>query len=497
MTASPTIRFVESSRPTEGSVVLFVDDTRALGAIGQALDEEAGGLLTRAMDLAKFKGKRLKTMELLAPAHLPYDRIVIAGLGSDTPGEAEWTSIGGAVLGALSGGGTVTVVAERPGDESIAAADAARIALGMMLRAYGFDRYKTKSDNGDKDAPGADISVAVADVSGAEAVWQALKGVGEGVILARELVNEPANVLGPVEFAEKAAALAELGVEVEILEEPDMRALGMNALLGVSQGSERPPRLVVMRWQGGAKDAQPLAVVGKGVVFDTGGISIKPAAGMEDMKGDMGGAATVVGLMHALASRKANANVVGVIGLVENMPDGKAQRPGDIVTSMQGQTIEIINTDAEGRLVLADALHYTIDRFKPRFVVDLATLTGAVIIALGHFNAGLFTNDDGLADEFSAAGIATGDAVWRLPVSAEYDKLIDSKFADMKNTGGRAAGSITAAQFLKRFVGDTPWVHLDIAGTGMGAPANEISRTFGSGFGVRLIDRVIADHYEG
>ncbi|MGX1305780.1 leucyl aminopeptidase [Amorphus suaedae] len=497
MTASPTIRFVDTARPTKGSVVLFVDEQRAFGSIGRALDDEAGGLLTRAMELAKFKGKRLKTMELLAPAHLPYDRIVIAGLGSDTPAEAEWTSLGGAVFGALSGGGAVTVVAERPSHTAIPAADSARLALGMMLRAYGFDRYKTKSDNGDKDAPGADIAIAVANTAEAEEAWQAVKGIGEGVILARDLVNEPANVLGPVEFAEKAAALSELGVEVEILEEPAMRELGMNALLGVSQGSERPPRLVIMRWQGGAADAQPLAIVGKGVVFDTGGISIKPAAGMEDMKGDMGGAACVVGLMHALASRKAKANVIGVIGLVENMPDGKAQRPGDIVKSMQGQTIEIINTDAEGRLVLADALHYTIDRFKPRFVVDLATLTGAVIVALGHLNAGLFTNDDGLADEFTAAGIATGDAVWRLPVSADYDKLIDSKVADMKNTGGRTAGSITAAQFLKRFVGETPWVHLDIAGTGMGAPSNEISRTFGSGFGVRLIDRVIADHYEG
>jgi leucyl aminopeptidase len=495
MTASPTIRFIDTARPTGGSVVLFVDGQGAFGSIGRALDEEAGGLLTRATKLAKFKGKRLKTMEVLAPAHLPYDRIVIAGLGADTPTEAEWTTLGGAVFGALSGG-TVTVVAERPAHAAVEPADAARLALGMMLRAYGFDRYKTKSENGDKDTTGAEISVAVADPSAADAAWQSVKGLGEGVILARDLVNEPANVLGPVEFAEKAAELARLGVEVEILEEPDMRALGMNALLGVSQGSERPPRLVVMRWQGGAADAQPLAIVGKGVVFDTGGISIKPAAGMEDMKGDMGGAACVVGLMHALASRKARANVVGVIGLVENMPDGKAQRPGDIVTSMQGQTIEIINTDAEGRLVLADALHYTIDRFKPRFVVDLATLTGAVIVALGHLNAGLFTNDDGLAAEFSAAGIATGDTVWRLPVSAEYDKLIDSKFADMKNTGGRTAGSITAAQFLKRFVGETPWVHLDIAGTGMGAPNNEISRTFGSGFGVRLIDRVIADHYE-
>jgi len=500
MSAYPTIRFAEIARPTAGSLVLLCNDTRALGATGNALDEEAGGLLKRAMELAKFKGKRAGTVEVLAPANLPFDRIVIAGLGGGELEEAEWTSLGGSIYGALPKGcGTVTVLAECPEKTAFDDRSAARLAMGMMLRAYAFDRYKSKKkdDNGESDAARPDITIGVSDPASASVAWEAARAVGEGVILARELVNEPANVLGPVEFAEKAAALSELGVEVEVLEEAEMAALGMNALLGVAQGSERPARMAIMRWQGGAADAQPVAIVGKGVVFDTGGISIKPAASMEDMKGDMGGAACVVGLMHALAARKAKANVVGVIGLVENMPDGNAQRPGDIVTSMAGQTIEIINTDAEGRLVLADALHYTIDRFKPRFVVDLATLTGAVIIALGHTNAGLFTNDDRLADEFSKAGIATGDTVWRLPVGPDYDKLIDSKFADMKNTGGRAAGSITAAQFLKRFVGETPWVHLDIAGTGFGAPANEISRTFGSGFGVQLIDRVIADHYEG
>jgi leucyl aminopeptidase len=275
-----------------------------------------------------------------------------------------------------------------------------------------------------------------------------------------------------------------------------MRKLGMNALLGVGQGSAHASRVVVMRWNGGKKGAAPIAFIGKGVCFDTGGISIKPAAGMEDMKGDMAGAACVVGLMHALAARKARANVVGAIGLVENMPDGKAQRPGDIVKTMNGQTIEIINTDAEGRLVLADVLHYVNTRHKPAFMVNLATLTGAIIVALGVEYAGLFSNDDKLSERLSKAGEATGERVWRMPLGPEYDKLIDSRFADMKNTGGRNAGSITAAQLLQRFVGKTPWAHLDIAGTGMGSPQTDINKSWASGWGVRLLNELVAEHYE-
>jgi len=271
----------------------------------------------------------------------------------------------------------------------------------------------------------------------------------------------------------------------------------MGALLGVGQGSAHEPRLVVMRWDGGKRGDKPVAIVGKGVCFDTGGISIKPAAGMEDMKGDMAGAACVVGLMRALAARKARANVVGVIGLVENMPDGAAQRPGDIVKSMSGQTIEIINTDAEGRLVLADALWYAKERFKPKFMIDLATLTGAILVSLGQEYGGLFSNDDKLAKHLIEAGNETGERLWRLPLGPEYDKLIDSKFADMKNTGGRHAGSITAAQFLQRFVDKTPWAHLDIAGTGMGAQASDINVSWGPGWGVRLLDRLVRDRYEG
>jgi leucyl aminopeptidase len=321
--------------------------------------------------------------------------------------------------------------------------------------------------------------------------------VAGGVILARDLVNEPANILGPTEFAAKAKELEKLGIAIEILTEKEMRKLGMGALLGVAQGSVRPPRLVVMEWKGGRAKDKPVAFIGKGVTFDTGGISIKPAAGMEDMKGDMGGAAAVTGLMHVLAARKAKANVIGVIGLAENMPDGNAQRPGDIVTSMSGQTIEVINTDAEGRLVLGDALWYTNDRFKPAFMINLATLTGAIGIALGSYHAGLFSNDDTLSANLLSAGIATDEKLWRMPLGRDYDKMIDSKFADMKNTGGsRQGGAITAAQFLKRFVGETPWAHLDIASVAMGAPSDEINTSWGSGFGVRLLDELVRRNYE-
>jgi leucyl aminopeptidase len=316
------------------------------------------------------------------------------------------------------------------------------------------------------------------------------------VNIARELVNEPPNVLYPAEFARRASQLRKLGVAVEVLDVPAMTKLKMGALLGVAQGSARPARTVIMRWNGGKKGAAPLAFVGKGVCFDTGGISIKPSASMEDMKGDMGGAACVVGLMHALAARKAKVNVIGAIGLVENMPDGNAQRPGDIVTSMSGQTIEIINTDAEGRLVLADVLWYVAKKHKPQFMVDLATLTGAILVALGTEYAGLFSNNDELAARLNEVGLATGERVWRMPLGPEYDKQIDSQFADMKNTGSRNGGSITAAQFLQRYVDDTPWAHLDIAGTAMASPKSEINQSWGSGYGVRLLDRLVATHYE-
>jgi leucyl aminopeptidase len=394
-----------------------------------------------------------------------------------------------------SGSEAVTVMAELP-DGVMEPGPAAAIASGMRLRAYRFDRYKTKKKDDENGGLRAQVSLAVDDVAAARKIFAGNGHLVDGVVLARELVNEPPNVLYPEEFARRASQLRKLGVIVEVLDVKAMTKLGMGALLGVAQGSVRPGRTVIMRWSGGKRGEPPVAFVGKGVCFDTGGISIKGAAGMEDMKGDMGGAACVVGLMHALAARKARVNAVGAIGVVENMPDGNAQRPGDIVTSMSGQTIEIINTDAEGRLVLADVLWYVVTKFKPKFMVDLATLTGAIMVALGTEHAGLFSNNDELAERLVKAGLETGERVWRMPLAPEYDKLIDSQFADMKNTGGRNGGSITAAQFLQRFVDNTPWAHLDIAGTAMGAPKTDINQSWGSGFGVRLLERLVADHYE-
>jgi leucyl aminopeptidase len=389
----------------------------------------------------------------------------------------------------------VTVLAELP-DRAMKSGEAAAVATGIRLRAYKFDRYKTRKKDGEDGALRADVALAVDDVSAARKAFAPCGDVVDGVILARDLVNEPPNVLYPEEFARRASRLRKLGVDVEILDVKAMTKLGMGALLGVAQGSVRPGRTVIMRWNGGKRGEQPVAFVGKGVCFDTGGISIKGAANMEDMKGDMGGAACVVGLMHALAARKARVNAVGAIGLVENMPDGNAQRPGDIVTSMSGQTIEIINTDAEGRLVLADVLWYVAKKLKPQFMVDLATLTGAIMVALGTEHAGLFSNNDELAERLLKVGIETGERVWRMPLGPDYDKQIDSQFADVKNTGGRNGGSITAAQFLQRFVDNVPWAHLDIAGTAMGAPKTEINQSWGSGFGVRLLERLIAEYYE-
>jgi leucyl aminopeptidase len=336
----------------------------------------------------------------------------------------------------------------------------------------------------------------VAAAAAAKKAYGPMDKIADGVFFARDLVSEPGNVIYPETLAEQCKELTKLGVKVEIFDEKKMAKLGMNALLGVGQGSVRESRMVVMSWNGAAKSKQPVAFVGKGVTFDTGGISLKPGPGMEEMKWDMGGSGTVIGLMKALAGRKAKVNVVGLVGLVENMPDGKAQRPGDIVKSMSGQTIEILNTDAEGRLVLADVLWYCQDKYKPQFIVDLATLTGAIIIGLGHEYAGMFANDDKLAEQLFAAGTATEEKVWRMPLHDNYDKKIKSDAADMKNIGGRDAGSITAAQFLQRYVNKTPWAHLDIAGVAWSKEAKPTVPKGATGFGVRLLDRFVADNYE-
>lgn len=490
MAKLPAIAFEKLKHPDSGSVVFLIGKDSEPGAAASALDPE--GRITRAISVAEFSGKLASALEVLAPAP-EFERFVICGCGEiEENSQSDWMRVGGKLRSLTSKAGLVTVVCELAGKELAAEAIAA-IAAGAKLRAYDFDIYRTKDR---KSGKAGKIVFACDNPSAAKKAWKRLDAVTDGVITARDLVNEPANILGPVEFAKRAEALSELGLEVEILEEKALRKLKMGALLGVAQGSPRPPRLVVMQWRGAGNDSAPVAFVGKGVVFDTGGISIKPAAGMEDMKGDMGGAAAVTGLMQALAGRKAKVNAIGIIGLVENMPDGNAQRPGDIVTAMSGQTIEVLNTDAEGRLVLADALWYCQERFKPKFMIDLATLTGAIMVALGNHHAGLFSNDDVLAGQLESAGKETDERVWRMPLGPDYDKLIDSKNADVKNIGGRFAGSITAAQFLKRFVNDVPWAHLDIAGTAMGSPKNEYNQSWSSGYGVRLLDRLVADNFE-
>jgi leucyl aminopeptidase len=503
MNSRPSIAFAKFAAPElagtkKGSVFVLAPDDGGLSDTAKAFDPAKS--LDRAFPVADFTGKFASLVEVLAPEGTSLDRLVAVGTGKVSGlDDYAWLKLGGTIAASLRKAAEVAVVLDLPG-ASVGGRQAASVAAGILLRSYSFDKYKTKKDNGDdkKSEPKKPVKVTIhtTDPAAAKKAFADEVAVIDGVLLARDLVNEPANVLGPVEFAARVSELEALGVTVEILAEKEMKKLGMGSLLGVAQGSPRGARLAVMQWNGGKAKDRPVAFVGKGVTFDTGGNSMKPASGMEDMKGDMGGAAAVTGLMHALAARKAKANVVGIVGLVENAVDGHAQRPGDIVTSMSGQTIEVLNTDAEGRLVLADALWYCNDRFQPKFMVNLATLTGAIMVALGQHHAGLFSNNDELADRLTAAGQATQERLWRMPLGAEYDKLIDSKNADMKNIGGRYGGAIIAAQFLQRFVKDTPWAHLDIAGTAMGSPPSEINQSWASGFGVRLLDRLVRDYYE-
>ena len=484
--------------PAKGVLIVFCDQGLKFGPATRKVLGSAAALVARAAKAERFTGKSGSALELIVPEGLKVDRLAVIGVGKTTAIEPkDFLKFGGLAMGKWPASAAVgSVFAELPGG-AMTPQQAADLAQGMRLRAYAFDRYKTRHKDDDEKPASRSATVAVGDVTAARRAAVASDAVTDGVLIARDLVNEPANVLYPEEFARRTGALKKLGVALDVLDVGAMEKLGMNALVGVGLGSAHESRVVVMRWNGGKKDEAPVAFIGKGVCFDTGGISIKPAAGMEDMKGDMAGAACVTGLIHALAARKARVNAIGLIGLVENMPDGKAQRPGDIVTSMSGQTIEIINTDAEGRLVLADVLWYAAKRFKPKFMVDLATLTGAIIVALGHEHAGLFCNDDKLAGRLTKAGLETGELVWRMPLSREYDKLIDSKFADVKNTGGRMGGAITAAQFIQRFVADKiPWAHLDIAGTGFDSRQNDINKSWGSGWGVRLLDRLVKDYYE-
>jgi leucyl aminopeptidase len=495
--------FAALSVPKSGAVVVLALDGRKLTQTGAELDKATGGALARAMRESRFHGRKDQTLVIPAPSGLTASRIMLCGIGK--PAEFDdlaAQNLGGRVFSQLgtSGDTKVSVAADPVKGLGITGpALAANIAYGAILGSYRFDKYRTKEKPEDKPSLEA-MTVMTRDGATAERVFEPLSKIAEGVFFTRDLVSEPANVIYPETLAQQARALTKLGVKVEVLGKEEMKKLGMGALLGVAQGSAHDPRLIVMRWNGAprAKEKRPIAFVGKGVTFDSGGISIKPAANMEDMKWDMGGAGVVIGLMRALAGRKAKVNVVGIGGLVENMPSGTAQRPGDVVKTMSGQTVEVINTDAEGRLVLGDALWYVQDKFKPHTVVNLATLTGAIIVALGHEMAGLFANDDRLSDRLIDAGKKVGELLWRMPLAEAYDKDINSDIADMKNVGaGRGAGSIAAAQFLKRYIQDgVKWAHLDIAGVTWNTRAKPIVPKGGTAFGVRLLDRLVRDHYE-
>ncbi|WP_374275410.1 leucyl aminopeptidase [Brevundimonas sp.] len=466
-----------------------------LSGVAAALDQAADGAVRRAMTASRFTGKGKSHLAIGAPGGVKAASVVLVGAGQS----GKLDDLGAEAIGAvayqavkLSGQKTVTLdLTDLSPDQ------AARAGFGARLGAYHFDKYLTKRKP--EKVPSIEtVRIVTADVEAAKAAFAPMSAVADAVIFARDLVSEPANVLYPGEFANRVKALESLGLEVEILGEAELEKLGMRTLLAVGMGSERESHVAIMKWNGGAEGDQPIAFVGKGVCFDTGGISIKPAEGMEDMKWDMGGAAAVAGTLMALAGRKAKVNAIGVLGLVENMPDGRAQRPGDVVVSMSGQTVEVINTDAEGRLVLADALWYTQERFKPKFMIDLATLTGAMIVSLGLEYAGIFSNSDELSDAILAAAPKVGENFWRMPLPDIYERHIESPIADIKNMGnGRAGGSITAALFLKRFVNDTPWAHLDIAPTAWASKAHGPTVPEGGvGFAVRTLDRMVADTYE-
>ena len=500
------IKFVEPDQPQSGAVVVGVWEEGVLTRAARRLDEAMGGAITRAVSAAsRFNGKKNELLPIIGPANLSLTRIVLAGLGKpEALDPRSLQQLGGKLLAHLNGAGeeAATFAVELDDRAPISQAEAAaQLAFGAQLRAYRFDKYKTKQKPEQKPSL-MDLTVMTAGATVVERAYQPLEQTAQAVFFTRDLVAEPANVIYPETLAAEAEKLTKFGIKVEVLDEPKMRELGMNALLAVGHGSARPSRLVVMEWHGAktsgdAESKRPLAFVGKGVTFDTGGISIKPAAGMADMKWDMAGSAVVIGLMRLLASRNARVNAVGIAGLVENMPSGTAQRPGDIVTSMSGQTIEVLNTDAEGRLVLADALWYCQKRFNPRLMIDLATLTGAVIVALGHHRAGLFANNDELAERLIEAGKAVGEQVWRLPLDETYDREIDSDAADVKNiASGRAGGSIIGAQFLQRFVNDVPWAHLDIAGMAWSTKDAPTVPKGATAFGVRLLDRLVAAYYE-
>jgi leucyl aminopeptidase len=487
------IRFAESRPKGDYALVLPVagKDRKALSALGPSQKAVAAGL-----DRQRFEGEAASVSEQFIDENGATRRVLVVGTGAGASVGDSAEKLGGTAAARLQTSGEKSAVIDLTGLGYDADA-AAQVGLGTALRSWRYDRYRTKLKDNQK--PTLNEVVIVGGGSGAgkryEQRWAPVVG---GVSLTRELVTEPANIIYPESFVERVQeSIKGSGLEVDVLDRAAMHKLGMGALLGVAQGSARQPRLLVLKWNGAGKSGQPTAFVGKGVTFDTGGISIKPAAGMEAMKWDMGGAGAVAGALKTLALRKAKANIVGICGLVENMPGGNAQRPGDVVTTMSGQTVEVINTDAEGRLVLADAVTYVQRKFKPSTIVDLATLTGAILISLGHEWAGLFSNNDDLAAKLQKAGEESGDKLWRMPLGEPFDRLIDSPIADMKNVGPREGGSITAAQFIQRFVENgVKWAHVDMAGKAWSDKAGSTYEKGATGFGVRLLDNYVADVLE-
>ena len=488
---------------SSAALVVFVGDGGVLSAGAKAVDEAGSGQLGRALKAAKFTGKKGKLLEILAPAGISAPRLLVAGLGEATKADARlFEDLGGHVAAKLQTT-DAEVAADFSGIADLAVGTdvaAAHFAHGVELRNWRLDTYRTKLKDEQKPKLEKVTLVGVSDK--VKPLVKRLHKVAEGVAFAKELITEPGNIIYPESFVERVKAKVEpLGIKVTVLTEKDLKKLGAGSMLGVGQGSVRPPRLLALEWNGtGNDDAPPLALVGKGVTFDTGGISLKPGPGMEDMKWDMGGAGAVAGILVALAGRKAKARVVGVCGLVENMPDGNAQRPGDIVTSMAGQTIEVLNTDTEGRLVLNDCLTWTQRTYKPKTILDFATLTGAIIISLAHHYAGVFSNSDALWSKLDEAGKSVNDLVWRQPLSepgGHYDQMIDSTIADMKNLGPREGGSITAAQFLQRYVEEgVEWAHIDIAGAVWRPKGDALYDKGATGFGVRLVDAFVSKHFE-
>lgn len=494
------ITFSAAALPKSGAIIIALfDDGKKPKAYGD-IDASTDGAIERAVKASEFKAKKGKLLEIVAPAGLTNTRVVLIGAGASKDFSAlDAETLGGtAICKILSTRDKAAAFAlngfsaKKLDDDELAA----RVAHGARMKTYRFDKYRTKEEKEQKPAL-TKITINTSSTK-AKSAFAKHEKIGDGVFLTRDLVSEPANILYPDSFAKRCKALTKLGLKVTVLGEAEMKKLGMGSLLGVGDGSVRESKLVAMEWMGGKKGEATVCFVGKGVTFDTGGISLKPAKGMGDMKWDMGGAGAVTGAMAALAGRKAKANVVGIIGLVENMPDGKAQRPGDVVTSMSGQTIEVLNTDAEGRLVLADALWWTQQTYKPKTVIDLATLTGAIIVSLAHEFGGMFTKDDKLAKQLDAAGDVTGDKLWRMPLTKTHYEMIKSDIADMQNIGGAGGGSSTAAAFLGRFVKDgVSWAHLDIAGMAWNDKDKPTIPKGGSGYGVRLLDEFVRANFEG